>query len=287
MWKSGVALGLMTSVAVTVWVLLHLHGWEYYRTPIVVRGYAPGHQDLRPSGPFGQTFGVIGAAMILVPFLYMLRKRLVRWTWAGRLKIWLEVHLFCGIVGPVIVTFHTAFKFNGIVSAAYWSMVLVALSGFVGRYLYVRIPRSIRGTELSRVELDERAEELRLDLVEAVGAGAWLEKVKAFEAAASPQADGRTSFAGLLFGDVALRFHLRALGRELRTSPLVPAAQHELRRLLTDRLVILRRIAYLQKTKSAFGLWHVFHVPLVYLLLVILAVHVSVTLYMGYVPFRW
>ena len=65
---------------------------------------------------------------------------------AGRMKTWLEVHVFCGIVGPVLVTFHTSFKFNGIVSVAYWSMVAVVLSGFVGRYLYVRIPRSIRGT---------------------------------------------------------------------------------------------------------------------------------------------
>ena len=66
------------------------------------------------------------------------------------MKTWLEVHIFCGIVGPVLVTFHTSFKFNGIVSVAYWSMVAVVLSGFVGRYLYVRIPRSLRGIELTQ-----------------------------------------------------------------------------------------------------------------------------------------
>ena len=40
------------------------------------------------------------------------------------------MHLFCGVVGPVLVTFHTSFKFNGLVSVAYWSMVIVMLSGF-------------------------------------------------------------------------------------------------------------------------------------------------------------
>ena len=60
----------------------------------------------------------------------------------GSMPLWLEVHIFCGIVGPVLVTFHTSFKFNGIISVAYWSMMAVMLSGFVGRYLYVRIPKN-------------------------------------------------------------------------------------------------------------------------------------------------
>ena len=84
-------------------------------------------------GPFGQTFGVIGAVLMLVPFLLhgaqaAAPSRTRRPSCSG----WLEVHLFCGIVGPVLVTFHTSFKFNGIVSAAYWSMMIVMLSGFVG-----------------------------------------------------------------------------------------------------------------------------------------------------------
>ena len=60
-------------------------------------------------------------------------------------------------MGPVLVTLHTAFKFNGIVSIAYWSMVLVVLSGFVGRYLYVRVPKTLRGTELSHSRSSTRA----------------------------------------------------------------------------------------------------------------------------------
>jgi hypothetical protein len=70
---------------------------------------------------------------MLVPFLYMARKRVPALRNLGNLRWWLEVHLFCGVIGPVLVTYHTSFKFNGIVSAAYWSMVIVVLSGFVGR----------------------------------------------------------------------------------------------------------------------------------------------------------
>ena len=38
-------------------------------------------------------------------------------------------------------------------------MVIVVVSGFIGRYLYVRIPRTLRGTELTQNELDARAAE--------------------------------------------------------------------------------------------------------------------------------
>jgi hypothetical protein len=280
-------MGFVASAALSVWILLGLGGWDYYRTPLTVRGYAPAHRMLRPSGPFGQTFGVVGVVLILVPFLYLMRKRFVRRQWAGSIRGWLEVHLFCGIVGPVLVTFHTAFKFNGIVSAAYWSMMLVALSGFVGRYLYVRSPRTIKGTELTRAELDGRAEDLLAELRVAGGGGAWLNRVHAIELASVPAATGRRSIAGLLFGELALRWRLRGLAHDFRKSGLPAEQRHELLTVVRDRILLLRRTAFLHKTKAAFGMWHMFHLPFVYVLIVIVSVHVGVALYLGYVPFRW
>jgi hypothetical protein len=275
-------MGLVASMVVTMTLLTGMRGWRYYRTPLSVRGYDAAHALLRPSGPYGQSLGVAGALLMLVPFVYMLRKRLRTWTWAGSMKTWLEVHLFCGIVGPVLITFHTSFKFNGIVSAAYWSMVVVVLSGFVGRYLYVRIPRSLRGTEVSRAELDARADVLHAALTAAKGAGPWLARVEALDPASA-----RQSFAGLLFGEVALRWKLHRLGRTLAASGLAPADRHALLALTLERALLVRRIAYLERTKAAFALWHVFHLPFVYFLMLIVAVHVGVTLYLGYVPFRW
>ena len=89
----------------------------------------------------------------------------------------------------MLVTLHTSFKFNGIISAAYWSMVLVMLSGFVGRYLYVRIPRSIRGNELTRAELEAEADELKDSLATAGASDAVLRRIQAFEANAVPAVD--------------------------------------------------------------------------------------------------
>ena len=68
----------------------------------------------------------------------------------GSIRAWLEVHIFCGLVGPVLVTFHTSFKFNGLISVAYWSMVVVAVSGVIGRYSVHAHPEddSRRGADL-------------------------------------------------------------------------------------------------------------------------------------------
>jgi hypothetical protein len=197
------------------------------------------------------------------------------------------LHLFCGILGPVLVTFHTSFKFNGIVSAAYWSMVTVVLSGFVGRYLYVRIPRSIRGAESPRAELDARAAALRDELAHSVESPDVLDRLLAFERSAVPHSVSDLSFSDLVFGEITLARRVRALDRELSGTELSVALRTEVVALTVERAVLLRRIAYLERTKKLFELWHVFHLPLVYLQLVIVVAHVGVTVYLGYVPFRW
>ena len=161
---SGLVLSCVATAGVAVWVLADLGGWIYYLTPLGVRGYAAAHALLRPSGRIGHALGIVGFVMMLVPVAYSARKKWPRLHAFGSLRTWLEVHLFCGVFGPVLVTFHTAWKFNGLIAVAYWSMVAVVLSGFVGRYFYVRIPKTIRGAELTHDEILARATELRAEL---------------------------------------------------------------------------------------------------------------------------
>jgi hypothetical protein len=165
-------------------------------------------------------------------------------------------------------------------------MVVVVLSGFVGRYLYVRIPRTLRGTELTRTELDSRAEALLGELSRLRDADPWIERVQQIERDTAGEHQ-RRSFVGLLFGEVGLRLRLRRLAQEMRAGGLSAGVRMSLTALMTERALLVRRIAYLQKTKQAFQLWHVFHLPLVYLLLLIVAGHVALVAYLGYVPFRW
>lgn len=286
-FTSGVGLGIVASIAAAFSILFVLGGFEYYTTPLRVRGYSEMHRLLRPSGPIGQTLGVIGGVLMLMPFAYMLRKRLSLLRSVGSLKTWLEIHLFCGIFGPVLVTFHTSFKFNGIVSAAYWSMVTVVLSGFVGRYLYVRIPRSIRGAEMPRAELDRRAETLREQIADTVNSPAIAERLRLFERAAVPASSAELSLLDAMFGELTLGARVRTLQKELAATGVPGDLRSEVVALTLERSLLLRRIAYLERTRKLFDLWHVFHLPLVYFQLIIVLVHVAVTVYLGYVPFRW
>ncbi len=283
--KSGVGLAIVTSAVLTTWILVGLDGWSYYRTPLTERAYSEQHALLKPSGPAGQTFGVIGGAMMLMPFLYMLRKKL-KAAPLGSLKTWLEVHLFCGIVGPVFVTFHTSFKFNGVVSAAYWSMVAVVLSGVVGRYLYVMIPRTLRGTERTRAEVDAEAQALSGEIMAMRQDDGLGKEIEQFEKALVPR-DGTATWTGLLFGELVTGHRIRRFRRHVRHAGLQERERTALTQLTIGRVLLLRRVAYLEKTRAAFTLWHVFHLPLVWVLMVIAAAHVALTVYLGYVPFRW
>jgi len=280
--RTGVGLAVLASIAVVALVIVGLDGWRYYWTPLDVRAYTDLHPQLRPSGTVGHVLRISRASLTVIMHLYSLRKRARFLSRLGPINVWLEAHIFCGILGPVLVTLHTSFKFNGLVSVAYWSMVIVVASGFVGRYLYVRIPRSIRGHELSRAELEAKAAELRQRFAAIELPQQMAERIAAFEAASVPASEDDTSWLGLLFGEPRIRLRLIALSRELRQVVGDRRLVSDQLTLLAERDFLLRRIAYLKKTKRLFDLWRVYHKPLAVLMGLIVVVHVGIAWYFGY-----
>lgn len=283
--SNALVLSAVTALAITFVLLFVFDGWTYYRTPRSIRAYVPVHRLLRPSGPIGQGLGLAGLLLMLVPMLYAVRKKSTRLANLGTMKTWLDLHIFAGIIGPVLVTFHTSFKFNGIVSVAYWMMVLVASSGLVGRYLYVRIPRSLRGTELTLEELRARAEELKTELAES-GLPPWLiARLNDIEEQCRPSGIPGAWIVSLAVGDLALQLRLWQLRRDLVAAGASAAHGDSIVVLMSERAMVLRRLALLAKTKTLFELWHLFHQPLVYILFAIVLLHVFILTYMGYTIF--
>lgn len=280
---SGSLLLATLAIVVAASVILGaLDGWGYYTTPLRVRGYSRPHAMLRPSGSLGHVLGVAGGVLMLAMQLYTVRKKRPKARWPGSLPFWLEFHIFCGLLGPALITFHTSFKFNGVVAVAYWSMALVMASGFVGRYLFVRIPKTIRGTELTLEELVERSRDLRQEVVAYELPVPLLRHIEAFEASELPSWAQAPTWRGLLFGELALRLHFASLRRVVRRSEVAPEVLHPALSIVHERALLLRRIAYLKKTRKLFDLWHVLHKPLAYLMLMIVAVHIATTIYFGY-----
>jgi hypothetical protein len=280
--RTGIGLAMVASLVVTLVVVVGLDGWRYYWTPQDVRAYTDLHPMLRPSGTVGHVMGITGLSLMVVMHLYSLRKRAPWLSRLGSINTWLEAHIFCGFFGPVLVTLHTSFKFNGLVSVAYWSMVIVVASGFVGRYLYVRIPRSIRGHELGRAELEAKAAELRQRFHEIELPTEMATRIAAFEAASVPVSEDETTWMGLLIGEPKLRLRLFTLSRHLHRVVDDRRLVSEQLTLLAERDLLVRRIVYLKKTKRLFDLWRVYHKPLAVLMGIIVVVHVGIAWYFGY-----
>lgn len=97
---------------------------------------------------FGHTLGVLGfILMLLTETLYSLRKR-SRSTALGRMSTWLKFHIYMGLVGPFMVLLHTSWKFNGLAGATTLLTFIIVFSGFIGRYIFTRIPRTLDGIEI-------------------------------------------------------------------------------------------------------------------------------------------
>ncbi len=257
---------VVIEIAVFIW-LVRL-GHSYYVLPLEERPFHELHRQLKPSGDIGHGLGIVGTLMILIGvFGYMTRKRwraLQRW---GRLKYWLEFHIFLCTLGPMLVLFHTAFKFGGIVSISFWSMVTVVLSGVFGRYVYVRIPQTVEGRALDWSEIEEikRTVEQRLK-----GANELSDEQK-------------QTIWQIWNAPTSLWKKKRQIKRIARKSvdrgsPLYDwlIEQTELMHKLSsdkERINLYKRL---------FKYWHVFHLPFAIIMLLIMLIHVGVSLALGF-----
>jgi len=277
--------GLFLVVGISVTILLAINGYQYYTTPLEERFFSTDHILLKPSGAWGHGFGIIGTVMMVVGVgVYMIRKRYRKFFNVGYLKHWLEFHIFLCSVGPVLVLYHTAFKFGGIVSVSFWSMVLVVLSGVVGRFIYLQIPRSIEGQELSINELNSMKEKLALRirtvLSEDIATLAGFERISSSDRYKSFKLS--TSIGFFIRDYFSTKQLMRLFRKRMKLIGLNKSEREELIDAAKSEIVIARRIALLRTFQKLFHMWHLFHLPFAISMFVIMVIHVIVTIVFGY-----
>ncbi len=132
-------------VLVALSALLLRRGWSYYHQHLDARPFHPDHRTLSPAGLLGHGYGMLGTLMIATNLLYLVRRRFASSfpAWAGSVKAWLNAHAFTGLVGSVLIVFHSAFQLRtGIATLTAASLAIVVVTGLVGLYLYALVPKA-------------------------------------------------------------------------------------------------------------------------------------------------
>lgn len=269
-------ISILVGIVILATIYLFYIGLPYYLTPIEERFYHPNHDFFKPSGLFGHGLGIVGTLLILIGvFGYIAKKRYKFLSRFGRLKYWLEFHIFLCTLGPIMVLFHTAFKFGGIVSISFWSMVAVVLSGVIGRYIYIQIPHTDEGKEMS---LDE-VKALKSEIDQILSQNYHFDIAQFNGVLVGNGNSGNLGFLGRYFADRKTIYKIR---QTLKTSNLPSKETNEIIQLVKNELALSNRLARLQTMKKLFQYWHVAHLPFAVIMLVIMVIHVGVTLAFGY-----
>jgi len=272
---------LAVPLAATVW------GLSYYSAPDAVRVRSPLAPVLRPSGSLGQSFGVAGLAMFLFMWLYPARKHFRALGFLGSVGTWMRVHIAIGIALPLLLAVHASWHFRGLIGLGYAAMLVVCASGFVGRYLYVRIPRARSGAEYSRDEITGQRRALITEIAVALALDPR-EIEETLDAAVAPGGAGGTGglVRRLLTDDFArwravreLRRRWGGAGRAGET--LERAALDRALRLARREIALAQRIRLLDGTHRLLGYWHVAHRPVALTALIAVLIHVAVAVATG------
>ena len=273
-------------IGILATVLLIVNGTDYYSLSLGQRVFSVKHAYLKPSGLIGHGLGILGSIMMIIGVAtYMMRKRIRIFFHLGYLKSWLEFHIFLCTVGPILVLFHTAFKFGGIVAVSFWSMVLVVLSGFIGRFIYVQIPRTIQGHELTADELIKSESDLIQRMKEDYTlSGNLITQVNSLYAHKEYLHLTFWKSTATLFNNYfSTKKVLRGLRKDLINSGI--SDKHKVKsvlRIAKTKITLSRRIGRLRTMQKLFRYWHIFHLPFAISMFLIMLIHIAVTVAFGY-----
>lgn len=243
----------------------------------------------KPGSPFGYNLGLIGGLMMLTLLLYPLRKRFAALDRLGSMTGWFKHHMAFGILAPLLILFHSTFRpvsINGRV--ALYSMLVVVASGIIGRFIYRHVHAGIYGKELTLADREKAllASAKQVDASFALQPDV-LQGLRSFRDEAMAR---NKSFLQRTWRFLTLRVKARMLRRSTRASMRrafreTSNAQHwtNAQKRLAARVANRQVAAYLDAVcqtashatwQHLFSLWHLLHIPFLYLLIISAIIHI-------------
>ena len=153
--REGTIVALLVLLMLTVWL-----GFLLHRSPRFA-GSLP-----------GGILGVSGTILMLVPLgayiivkrVQIIKRRVTGWI---SMRTLLVVHIYTALIGSILVLFHTGHKFVSPLGMAQTAIVLlVVLSGFIGRHLMSHIRQGLREKQQMLRELQLGFERMSQDIAD-------------------------------------------------------------------------------------------------------------------------
>jgi len=236
----------------------------------------------------GYALGIIGGSLMLLLLLYPLRKQLKAMQGWGKIKYWFQLHMIFGVLGPVLIVFHSNFGLGSTNSnLALFSMLIVASSGLIGRFFYTKIHFGLYGHKASLKELRQDLQLTKGNLGAHISLSPRIVKLlKKYEAFLLKK---RFFVSHLIFLPI-ITFRAYMTARHIRWSvthdlkkqayannwghEMLADFKQQAKEYLTDYFFCLRKTSQLGLFTRLFSWWHVLHLPLFIMLVVTGIVHV-------------
>jgi len=265
------------------------YGYAVLTAALVAGWMLRGSELVDPEEGLGYWLGIVGASMMLLLLLYPLRKKISVLRIFGPIRHWFRIHMIFGLVGPLLILYHCNFtlaSINGRV--AMFSMLLVASSGIIGRHFYSKIHRGLYGKKTNLRELQEEMSET-LDANN--GLAALMPNLSTCLEMLSTELQGdkitrSVSVSHCLkwtLKQPLMRYRLKRIARgeileQAASSPIIARDSKRIRRsantYINNYLKLLSRVAQFSMYERLFSMWHVFHLPLFFMLVLSASVHV-------------
>ncbi len=234
----------------------------------------------------GYWIGVAGGVSMLLLFAYPLRKRWrLTYNW-GAAKHWFVAHMVLGVMGPWLILLHSNFHIGSTNAAvALYSMLIVAASGVIGRFLYVRLNADVRGERASLAGLrKEMAQQHHASDAQLEGMPAVVAALHAFE---QGTLDARSGHIWRLFvlpwqrhrlvqhNQQAAKDAIKAQTQAQGWSNATGLAKYQAAKAqIAQYAESVQRAAQYQTFERLFSLWHVAHVPFVWIMVCCAIFHI-------------
>jgi hypothetical protein len=242
---------------------------------------------ITPETGTGYILGIVGGSMMILLLVYPVRKRMQSLAPIGSVKAWFQIHMVLGVLGPLLVLFHSNFRTGATNSnVALYCMLLVSGSGLIGRYFYSRIHSKMSGSHETLAGLRGQLSRLQMVSGRLAFVPDFAERVSTLEAVMTSRLDAIPQLLHppvVLFRAWQARLRMYShLRRSAHSHALIQGfpvsrMQRELeaaRELARRHIDAVRRVTELTTYERLFSLWHVLHLPLFFMLLVAGIVHV-------------